>query len=288
LLGKKRTPLLLVIDGSGKSKSFKLTKTRYTIGADKKCVIQLAGDYVSDLHAIVEKQTGGRWMLTNNSPDGTYLNETKIESEFLVDGATIQIGTDCRLEYSSGEGAANRGANDEDNSNSGSGGKKKGRKIGKWPMIIGGVIVFYLPLFLYLHNMTKGIAEFSQESIFSLAMIDEAIESSQFYLSELPVVGKNKGTEKLAREGLAGDYFLLTSSNALASDDREKLVKNILIQSNKRLTNAHSYHMMALPDKAIAELQKVMRLVPDHRNPVTGFAARTIANIQYQAALNGQ
>jgi hypothetical protein len=41
--------------------------------------------------------------------------------------------------------------------------------------------------------------------------------------------------------------------------------------------------MMALPNNAISELQKVMQLVPDHRNPVTGFAARSIANIQFQA-----
>lgn len=280
LFGKNDAPSLTSIDATGRSRTHRLTKPKYTIGSNKRCTIQIVGDYVSELHATVDRQADGRWVLTNNSPDGTYLNETKVESDVLNHGSVIQIGTGCRLEFSGGVNAANQlGSNgSKDNSS-----KKEKKKIGKWHLIIGGMVIVYLPLFLYLHNMTKNIAVTGQEDIFSVAMINEAIEESHNYLNSLPGSGSGAKDSVRVGEGLSADYYLLTSLNDLDSAKRKELIDSILGKANRYLTNAHGYHMMALPNNAISELQKVMQLVPDHRNPVTGFAARSIANIQFQA-----
>lgn len=285
---KKKIPYLSVMEKGEKSRVYKLSKPKATIGTDKKCSIRLTGEYVSDLHAIVEKRDDGNWVVTNNSPNGTYLNESKMEMELLQNGGVIQIGTDCKLEFCTGETVATVSVDDGEIQS----GKEK-KKIGKWPLIIGGVVVVYLPLFLYLQNQAKTMVETANEGYFTLAMVEGALEGSQEYLSELSDSdGSDKAKGKVvtsrAADGLANGYYELAYASSLSGTEKTGVVDRILVQSRTHLTNALRYHMMALPGKSIEELQKVMQLVPDHRNPATGFAAKTIANIQYQSEFNGQ
>lgn len=65
-----------------------------TLGREPECGLVLHGEQIADRHARIERRDDG-WMLKDlRSPDGTWLNGTRIHEAFLNDGDWIRCGTE--------------------------------------------------------------------------------------------------------------------------------------------------------------------------------------------------
>ena len=81
---------LLVEDGVDKGRSFPVNPPQTTIGRESRDIV-LSDEHVSRKHASVIAQDG-KWVLQNESNQGTFVNDAKVESQELHEGDRIRMG----------------------------------------------------------------------------------------------------------------------------------------------------------------------------------------------------
>ena len=277
LFGSRKHPRLHVSAGNQLGKSWKLKKRKYSIGSHKKCNIKIAGEYVSELHAIIELNSEGIWTLTNNSPNGTYVNQQQIDAIELDRHSIIQVGTDNRFEffptnYLKGDGLA---SDAEDPA-------KQGLKISKWHIISVATVLFYLPLFIWLKGLGNDIESVQNRQVLSLTSIERTASESRRFLTDDLFVEEDAigGTRTQVAEINANAYDRLVLGAYKDEEEKNELVEQLVGQAKSHLSSAHRYIKMDIKDKAIKSLRSAMSVVPDHRNPATGLAAKTISTLR--------
>ncbi|MCE5237159.1 FHA domain-containing protein [bacterium] len=82
---------LVVEEGPDQGKAFPVDPPQTTIGRENRDVL-LTDEHVSRKHAVILNQDG-KWILQNESNQGTIVNGAKVESVELQDGDTIRLGT---------------------------------------------------------------------------------------------------------------------------------------------------------------------------------------------------
>jgi len=275
----KKHPRLVVSAGNQLGKSYLLKKGEYSIGSHKKCRVKIVGEFVSELHALIEKNDDGVWVLTNNSPNGTYVNQRQVDAIELDRFSVIQIGTDNSFEFIPPN---HREGVDPDAPEDGSAVKPK-KKISKWPIIGGGVAMVYLPLFLYLVQLGDDIGKTEVPPILSLAAIESISSKSSEYLTGVSdgEDGAAISTGQQIKTGNSrGAYEKLVMGAYSSSDEKNLLVEQLIDKSKSYLTSAHHYIQMDMDKNAENSLRSAMSVVPDPLNPITGFAAKTISKLK--------
>jgi len=268
---KTTIPTLHITAGERVGKKFKLKKDKYTIGSDKRCTITVGGDFVSELHATIEKSVDSGWVIRNNSPHGTYVNENKVETTSLSDRSIVQIGSNNRFEFVSTPITVDNPVKTEK--------KKTSNKNKKWFYIGGAVAAIYIPIFIYVLNLAKNTVVEEYTATFTLTEVSRVIASSNEYLVNTDISFENTAVEQNNSREYSSNYYMLSDSS-LTQENREELIAKILSQTKAYLSNAYRFSQMKNNGRAIKELTKAMRVVPDPRFPASQFAAANIASIR--------
>lgn len=268
---REKIPTLHATAGDRVGKKYKLKKSQYTIGSDKRCTITVGGEFVSELHATIEKSVDSGWVIRNNSPNGTYVNENKIDTALLTDRSIIQIGSNNRFEFVSTPVTVDNPVKSEK--------KKPANKNKKWIYIGLAVVAIYVPGFIYVLNLAKDAGTAQVQESFTLTEVTDVLASSTEYLNSNTVNFENSTVEQNNSMEYSNNYYRLADSS-LNEAKREELIAEILAQTKGYLFNAHRFNQMDSSTRAIAELTKAMRVVPDPRFPANQFAVSKISSIR--------
>jgi diguanylate cyclase (GGDEF)-like protein len=87
-----REACLVVINGLDLGKRYELNQTTITIGRSSKNDIQIDEDSISRNHAMLSNRGNGYVVRDLGSTNGTYVNDTQIKEQPLVDGNQIRVG----------------------------------------------------------------------------------------------------------------------------------------------------------------------------------------------------
>lgn len=271
MLGKQKYPRLEVTAGTQLGKIYQLKKGEYSLGTHKKCNIKLTGEYASELHAVIKLNADGVWTLTNNSPNGTYVNQLQVDSVELDQFSTIQVGAENSLDFTPLHHKA--AANDSDSPNA----KKK---TSKWVWIVAGVVMLYLPIFAYLQNLSKTIAvDATVAPMISLSDIDIVSVASSEFLTAYTSNSTNIGSSGLDMPSSMSLYEKIKFGFYENDEEKAELITQLVDKTKSHLTSAHHYVQMNLHSKAAKSLRRAMAVFPDHRYPAAGYAAKTITAI---------
>lgn len=83
---------LVVISGPKLGQRVALTDASLTVGRGSACALVLDADSVSRQHARIDAADGSHWLVDQNSTNGTYLNDVRVQRNVLRDGDRVGIG----------------------------------------------------------------------------------------------------------------------------------------------------------------------------------------------------
>ena len=84
---------LLIIKDQDQEFSYTLTDGRHSIGRSHKCDLVIKDQNVSRIHAWLESFEGQWKLIDNDSTNGTYINNQRIQDQTLKNGDRIRVGT---------------------------------------------------------------------------------------------------------------------------------------------------------------------------------------------------
>jgi two-component system, cell cycle response regulator len=85
-------PCLVIISGQDMGRRYELGKEEVSIGRADNCTICVNADQVSRRHALIQAVLGRYYIVDNQSTNGTFVNEQKVERAKLLDGDQIRVG----------------------------------------------------------------------------------------------------------------------------------------------------------------------------------------------------
>ncbi|MDA0833256.1 MAG: FHA domain-containing protein [Planctomycetota bacterium] len=84
---------LLILSGKLQGKKLSLPEKNVTIGRDEDCELRVASTEVSRRHCVLMPSAQGLIVRDLDSPNGTFINEVRIEGEQLLSpGGILQVG----------------------------------------------------------------------------------------------------------------------------------------------------------------------------------------------------
>ena len=84
---------LLITKDPDQEISYTLTDGRHSIGRSHKCDLVIKDQNVSRIHAWLESFEGQWKLIDNDSTNGTYINNQRIQDQTLKNGDRIRVGT---------------------------------------------------------------------------------------------------------------------------------------------------------------------------------------------------
>jgi len=276
MFGKKnKYARLEVAAGDNVGKVYQLKKGEYSIGTHKKCNIKIVGDYASELHAVIKLNADGCWTLTNNSPNGTYVNQQNVDSVELAEVSTIQVGVENSLDFTPRHhktGSVKDAGDESDESES--------KKTNKWVWIGGAIVMVYLPAFAYLQNYVGDIVERTDKPAITLTAIEKVSEESFKFLGGTSDEGEQPKISEFQNQTSRDLYEMALSDEFRSEDEKREIIGTIVFRTKAHLTTAYHYVQMDLNEKATQSLRSAISVYPDHRFPASRYAAQTITAIK--------
>jgi len=95
-------PYLVGTEGVVAGSRFLLSSTKMTIGRDDDNDIAVADKTISRRHAALIRDDSGYQLVDEQSANGVYVNNLRVERIFLQTGDRIKVG-DCQFRFESGE-----------------------------------------------------------------------------------------------------------------------------------------------------------------------------------------
>ena len=93
---------LIIMENPGKTRQVPLEAEETTIGRAPTNGIVIDGERVSRVHATIIIEPAFIVLKDHESRNGTYVNGQRIETQALVDGDTIKIGS-CEMRFLAGD-----------------------------------------------------------------------------------------------------------------------------------------------------------------------------------------
>jgi hypothetical protein len=256
-----------------------LDKTRLRIGVRADCDVVLQGDFVSEVHATLERQQDD-WVLVNVSPHGTYVNRDAVTRHTLRDGDQIQVGAENLLIYAA---PTRMRAGREDAAEAGSG-LAQLLKLDN-PAVLAGLAVYAIVMLAGVVFLMSRGAE--APGAFSRAHVDQVLEATAEVLASedfasqasvatplLPAGDPAALYHRLLRVAAAGDH---SSQSALAEELAREAGSHVMrgwhLEGQRRWREAaqeYTQIIERLPDQRIA----ITRLALDRRRTARGQSNR--------------
>jgi len=233
------------------------------------------GDYASELHAVIKLNADGCWTLTNNSPNGTYVNQQNVDSVELAEVSTIQVGVENSLDFTPRHhktGSVKDAGDESDESES--------KKTNKWVWIGGAIVMVYLPAFAYLQNYVGDIVERTDKPAITLTAIEKVSEESFKFLGGTSDEGEQPKISEFQNQTSRDLYEMALSDEFRSEDEKREIIGTIVFRTKAHLTTAYHYVQMDLNEKATQSLRSAISVYPDHRFPASRYAAQTITAIK--------
>lgn len=248
--------------GKVKGREYVLKKDHFTIGAGSKCNLVIKGEYVSDLHASIQRRDDGVWVISNHSVNSTLVNRAAVDSKPLLPGDAIQIGAQALLTFEVEEPKKSRSKTAKTKS-----GKSEGKGLFQRPGIVAGLSLYLVVMLggaIFLSGLSK-----RDDGGLSPERVKQSAEQTRAYLSNAePEAG-------VAAAGLsadaAGDYYVFLSKKSKGETD-ERLLDHILDQANEHLTRAWHLESVKRYQAAIDAYLMVVETIPDIRAPISQLA----------------
>lgn len=95
-------PYLVGIEGVVSGSRFLLSSSKLTLGRDDDNDIAVADQTISRRHASLQREEAGYALVDEQSANGVFVNNLRVERIFLQSGDRIQIG-DCQFRFESGD-----------------------------------------------------------------------------------------------------------------------------------------------------------------------------------------
>ena len=93
------TPILIAQSGPLRGQRWSLNDDEFIIGRDTDCEVAIGENTVSRRHAVIFRE-GREWMIEDNSKNGTFVNEERVEERVvLCDGDVISIAAAVQIAF---------------------------------------------------------------------------------------------------------------------------------------------------------------------------------------------
>ena len=251
MIGKNKYARLEFTAGKYAGKIVQLKKGEYSLGTHKKCNIRLSGDYVSELHAVLRQNESGLWTLTNNSPNGTYVNQLQVDAVELSESASIQIGAANSIEFSP---VSEKIAKSEEPDT---------KQKNKWTWVAIGIVMIYLPGFVYLQQLGAklDVAEV-EPPVITLVQIERVSQASKKFLNDYSSMSTIDGSGVANAEDSVSLYEQFMRGGFESDAQRNELIDELVERSKTYLTTAHHYVQMELDEQAEKSFRKAITVFP--------------------------
>ena len=273
--------VLRVLQGPGKGQVHRLGNEQVTIGAGGGCDIREAGQYMSDVHAVLDRQPNGSWTITNRSPNGSFVNKARIDSKALNDEDYLQFGSEVLMQFVADVKPKKRGLFEskkkpapeaEDT-------EKKPSIIKEKPGLVYGVgayILGFIGFAVYLAS-----ADFNElPPGLDREEVNLALESTRSVL--------------LAQEDLPSRYMINSRADDTAlfysiiakgavrgeTSDRTAQVDSLVSEIERRFFVAWQHEKRNQLELAAAEYEAIIGMAPDIRVPTTALASKRLAFVR--------
>jgi hypothetical protein len=271
--------VLKIIRGPSKGKRFRLTKDEVSIGSGSDNDVQQAGQYMSEVHAVINKRSDGSWFVTNRSPSGTFLNRTRVDSHVLANGDFIQFGSEVLVQFAVDETAKKKRGFGKGADGSKAGGKKVSSMLSDRPGVVIGVGAYLLAMVALIGFFAFG--DFSnEEPALGLDDVSAAVERTRtILLAQKEIEPKYRATTNTDDSALF--YSIIASAKLPDGDNqREQRIDRLVTQLDERFFVAWNHEKRKQLEKAIEEYEKIVRMAPDIRIPTTQLASKRLAFIR--------
>lgn len=83
---------VVILNGTGKGQDFRLVTGKNVMGTAADCDIVLPDKFMSSRHAVLRHEEGTFMLVDLDSTNGTFVNDTKVSKEELIDNDRIRLG----------------------------------------------------------------------------------------------------------------------------------------------------------------------------------------------------
>ncbi|MDH3609319.1 MAG: FHA domain-containing protein, partial [Gammaproteobacteria bacterium] len=241
------------------------------LGNNKDADINIPGDRVSKIHAVIEKDQFGSWRIVSKSEVGILVNKRSVEQASLNIGDLIQIGEVTLFKF---DGKITKSSTNKETAAFQSAEKVKVKK----PLLY--ILAFYLLLMLgvgiYLSiDFTKNTA-----TGLSNEYVKNVLDSTKTYLSNL---SPEKGTETINvmfdrnRDLSASYYNVKNSTNATVKASQ---IESLIAELEQSFFRAWKLEKTENYQEALDEYRKILNLVPDNQAVTTKVASWRINTLK--------
>ena len=265
---------LKVLQGQSSGTTCVLKSDSCSIGTGNNCTLRVIGRHISDVHAVLGRQADGNWAVTNKSPNGSFVNQKRIQTQILQEGDVLQIGVETliRLENVGKPAKIKRDKSKQDRSSVRAG------LLGKRPGMMIGISAYLLALVaagVYLST--------SGDSVDELALLKSDVESalaetsdtlqSKWQALAMSDDGDASATDTRTEE--AHLYYSIVSAGTTDAD-RERAINELVRRAGDTFFLAWQMEQQGNEAGAREQYEIVIGLAPDLRLQITWLAARQL------------
>ena len=265
---------LKVLQGQSSGTTCVLKSDSCSIGTGNNCTLRVIGRHISEVHAVLGRQADGNWAVTNKSPNGSFVNQKRIQTQILQEGDILQIGVETLIRLENVGKAAttkkHKAIRDTSSARAGRLGKRPGMIIG-----IGSYLLALVGAGIYLS--ASGDAESE------LALLKSDVESALTETSEtlhskwqaLAMTGDGDVGLTDTRTEEAHLYYSIVSAGTTDAD-RERAINELVRRAGDTFFLAWQMEQQGNEAGAREQYEIVIGLAPDLRLQITWLAARQL------------
>ena len=268
---------LRVIQGPSEGNAYILKADSCSIGTARNCTLRVSGRHVSDVHAVLSKQADGNWVASNKSPNGSFVNQKRIDTQLLREGDVLQVGAETliQLENAAKPEKKSKSSKKSESKSVGSG------LLGKKPGLVVGIGVYLLILIAFGLYLSLG-GDGAENKGLSRAEVVVALESTEKSLRdrwESLSVSESSETRYLNDRDEAHLYYAIISTST-SDVEREKAIKELLASLGDAFFRAWQLERQGNEAEAKRAYQQVVETAPELRLRTTWLAMGQLKRMQ--------
>lgn len=264
-------PALIALSGPLKRKKFAVSKENFILGNNNDADINVPGDRVSKIHAVIEKDQFGSWKIVSKSEIGILVNKRSVEQASLNIGDVIQIGEVTLFKF---EGKITKTSANKESTTFQSGEKVKVKKPILYIVALYLLLMLGVGIYLSVDFKTKAETGLSNEYVQSV------LDSTKTYLRDL---SPETGAESInvlfdKNRDLSASYYNV--KNSTDATVKANQIEGLIAELERSFFRAWKLEKTNNYQEALEEYQKILNLVPDNQAVTTKVASWRINTLK--------